>query len=207
MNASTSSATAQARQVLVATQVVFFVCVALCVAIAHPRDAEVYGISYYGVHAATLPLVAIGYGVGAVGLWRTARYLAPLDVPTIFTGGLRVIAVALPLLLLTPFNHGAFFNWAHMCIGIVIGVTQMSTTTYLLLRQRRVATTLAFLVQLAGGLVAAVSLPDWGFNHMLEGEVVFEVGFAWCLILWTHVAPARAVTRILGAAQRSECGD
>jgi hypothetical protein len=188
-----SPASVQARQVLVATQVVFFVCVALCATVAYPRDAEVYGISYYGVHAPTLPLVATGYGVGAVGMWRTAKYFAPLDVPPIFAPGLRVIAVALPMLLLTPFNHGSFFNWAHMMIGITIGVTQMSVSTYLLFRQRRSATTLAFFVQLAGGIVAALSLPDWGFNHMLEGELVFEVGFAWCLILWTYVAPTKRI--------------
>ena len=50
---------------------------------------------------------------------------------------------------------------------------------------------MAFFLQLAGGIVAAVSLPDWGFNHMLDGEMVFELGFAWCLILWTYVAPAK----------------
>jgi len=188
-----SPASVQARQVLVATQVVFFVCVGLCVLIVYPGNSEVSGISYYGVHAPTLPLVAIGYGVGAVGLWRTAKYFAPLDVPAIFAPGLRVVALALPLLLLTPYNHGSFFNWAHMMIGIVVGVTQMSVSTYLLFRQRRRATTWVFFLQLAGGIIAALSLPDWGFDHMLEGEVVFEVGFAWCLILWTYVAPIKRV--------------
>ncbi|MBW4029966.1 MAG: hypothetical protein HIU57_04710 [Acidobacteria bacterium] len=191
MSASSDSAPTQARQVLAATQVVFFVCVAMCVAIAHPRQVESYGISYFGVHAPTLPIISIGYGVASVGLWRSARFLAPLDVAPLFTSGLRVIALALPLLLLTPFNHGAFFNWAHMAVGTVIGVTQMSAATYLFVRQRRTTTTIAFFLQLAGGLVAAASLPDWGFNHMLEGELVFEVAFAWCLVLWTYVVPAR----------------
>jgi hypothetical protein len=163
----------------------------MCIFVAHSREAEIYGISYYGVHAPTLPLVAIGYGVGSVGLWRTATYLSSLDVPKIFAPGLRVVAVALPLLLITPFNHGAFFNWAHMTVGIVIGVTQMAISTYLLFRQRKFPTTVAFLLQLTGGIVAAVSLPDWGFNHMLDGEMAFELGFAWCLILWTLVAPAK----------------
>lgn len=158
----------------------------MCVAIAHPRDVESYGISYFGVHAPTLPIISIGYGVASVGLWRTARFLSPLDIAPVFTSGLRVIAVALPLLLATPFNHGAFFNWAHMGIGIVIGVTQMSAATYLFLRQRRTVTAIAFFFQLAGGLLSAASLPDWGFNHMLDGELIFEVGFAWCLILWTY---------------------
>ena len=174
-----------------ATQVVFFVCVAMCVAIAHPGDVESYGISYFGVHAPTLPIITIGYGVASAGLWRTARFLAPLDVAPIFTWGLRVIAVALPLLLLTPFNHGSFFNWAHMGIGTVIGVTQMGAATYLFLRQHRAATTVAFYFQLAGGLLSAASLPDWGFNHMLDGELIFEMGFAWCLILWTYAVADR----------------
>jgi hypothetical protein len=34
----------------------------------------------------------------------------------------------------------------------------------------------------------AWSRPDWGFNRLLEGEFVFEIGFAWCLMLWTYNA-------------------
>jgi hypothetical protein len=180
-----------ARHTLVATQVVFFTCVVGCVLVDPSKQAELYGISYYGVHAPTLPLVAIGYGVGALGMWRTASYLAPLDAPAFVAPGLRVVALALPLELLTPFNHGSFFNWTHMSIGIVIGVTQMVTGTLLVLRQGRPATTIVFSVQLFGGLLAAASLPDWGFNHMLEGEMIFEVGFSWCLVMWTYVAPAK----------------
>jgi hypothetical protein len=180
-----------ARHTLVATQVVFFACVVGCVLVDPSNQAELYGISYYGVHAPTLPLVAIGYGVGALGMWRTASYLSSLDVSAFVAPGLRVVALALPLELLTPFNHGSFFNWTHMAIGIVIGVTQMVTGTLLALRQPRPATFFVFLVQLIGGLLAAASLPDWGFNHMLEGEVIFEVGFSWCLVMWTYVAPAK----------------
>ena len=192
MKSSSGSVPAQARQVLVATQVVFFVCVAMCVAVAHPRQVESYGISYFGVHAPTLPIITIGYGVASVGLWRCARYLAPLEAVTAISGGLRVVSVALPMLLLTPFNHGTFFNWAHMAIGIVIGVTQMGAATYLYLRRRGALTTVVFLIQLVGGLVAAASLPDWGFNHMLDGELVFEAGFAWCLVLWTYAISSPA---------------
>ena len=105
---------------------------------------------------------------------------------------LRLVAIGLPLELLTPYNHGAFFNWAHMLIGIVIGVSQMGSSLFLALRQRRRAITLTCLLQLVGGIVAALSLPDWGFDHMLEGEVIFELGYSWSLVLWTFVAPARA---------------
>lgn len=185
------SVPAQARQTLVATQVVFFVCVVGCVLVDPSNQAEIYGISYYGVHAPTLPLVAVGYGVGALGMWRTANYLAPLGVSPSVSAGLRIVAWALPLELLTPFNHGSFLNWAHMSIGVVIGVIQMATGAQLVLRQPRPATTFVVVVQLIGGLLAAASLPDWAFNHMLEGEVLFEVGFSWCLVMWTFVAPAK----------------
>ncbi len=189
-----SPASLHARHVLLATQAVFFVCVALCVAVAHRGDAEIYGISYYGVHAPTLPFVVIGYGVGALGLWRTAKYLELLDVPAVLPVGMRVVATGLPTLLIFPYNHGSFFNWAHMTVGTVIGVSQMSIGTFLLVRARRLSASVAVFVQLAGGVLSAVSLPDWGFNHMLDGEIIFEIGFSWCVILWTYVAQSPSLT-------------
>jgi hypothetical protein len=180
------------RQVLVATQVVFFACVAASTLVAYGPDAEEYGISYYGVHASTIPLIVIGYGVASLGLWRTASQLARLEPAPVVVPVLRTVAIALPLELLTPFNHGAFFNWAHMFVGIAIGVSQMASGIFVMLRQRGRAATIACVVQLVGGIVAALSLPDWGFNHMLEGEMIFEVGYSWSLILWTRLAPARS---------------
>ncbi len=158
-----------ARHSLVATQAVFFVCVLACVVVDPSHEASTNGISYYGVHAPTLPLVVVAYVVGSLGVWRAARVVALLDVPAVIVPGMRVVALALPAELLTPFNHGSFFNWTHMIIGVVIGLTQMMTGTVLLLRHPRARTSAAFLVQLSGGLLAAASLPNWGVNRMFEG--------------------------------------
>ncbi len=182
---------ASTRQLLVATQVVFFICVAICSAIAYGPGAASSGISYFGVHAPTIPFIIIGYGVASVGLWRTAGQLDRLEHAPVVAPVLRVVSIGLPVELLTPYNHGAFFNWAHMLVGIVIGASQMASSLYLMLRQRRRSLTLTCLLQLVGGIVAALSLPDWGFNHMLEGEVIFELGYSWSLVLWAHLAPAR----------------
>ena len=180
-----------ARRLLVTTQVVFFACVAVCALIAYGASAESSGISYFGVHAPTLPLVVVAYAVAAVGLWRAAALLEGCDA--VVTSTMRVVAVGLPLELVTPYNHGAFFNWAHMVIGVVIGVAQMGASASVAWRYRQAALSLATLVQLAGGLAAAMSLPDWGFNHMLESEVLFAFGYAWCLVQWTYAPRVLAV--------------
>lgn len=176
----------QVRRILLVTQAVLLVCVGLCEVVTQGRGPEVYGISYFGVHAPTVALIAVGYGAAAAGLWRTAASLGELGEAPYFVLGVRVVAVSLPLELVTPFDRGAFFNWAHMAVGVVMGLTLMVVGTYLAWRQRRtVSGAVAFLVQLAGGVVAAFSLPDWGFDHMLEGEVLFELGFAGLLVPWT----------------------
>src|ERR1700686_4887194 len=39
--------------------------------------------------------------------------------------------------------------------------------------------------------VAAASLPDWHFVYLLQGEIVFQNGFAWCLIERTYALTDR----------------
>jgi hypothetical protein len=41
-------------------------------------------------------------------------------------------------------------------------------------------------IQLAGGIVGALSLPDWRFQYLLYGEMLFEFGFGLCLLQWTR---------------------
>ncbi len=189
------SVVSEPRHSLVATQVVFFACILACVVVDPSHQADSNGISYYGVHAPTLPLVAIGYVVGSIGVWRTARYVQLLDAPAVVGPGLRLVALALPAELLTPFNHGPFLNWTHMGIGVVIGVTQMLAGTVLMVRRPGPLTRATFLVQLVGGLIAAASLPSWGINQMILGEVIFALGFSGCLVRWTYETPVESASR------------
>ena len=39
------------------------------------------------------------------------------------------------------------------------------------------------MVQLAGGLLCAASLPDWHFAYLLPGEIIFQIGFAGSLLV------------------------
>jgi hypothetical protein len=41
-------------------------------------------------------------------------------------------------------------------------------------------------VQLAGGIIGALSLPDWRFQYLMYGELIFELGFCVCLFQWTR---------------------
>jgi len=46
-------------------------------------------------------------------------------------------------------------------------------------------------VLLLGGAPAAASLPDWNFSYLLHGEVIYQPGFGWCLVEWTHALYGR----------------
>jgi hypothetical protein len=69
----------------------------------------------------------------------------------------------------------------------VLGALWQLAITLRLLRVRRTMRSVAgFTLQLVGGLAAAASLPNWNFAHLLLGEIVYQVGFSWCLIEWTY---------------------
>ena len=44
-----------------------------------------------------------------------------------------------------------------------------------------------------GGAMATASLADWSFSYLLQGEVIFQLGFGWCLIERTHALYGRRV--------------
>jgi hypothetical protein len=175
----------QARHLLVITQAVFFFTLLVCFFINHGSTAQADGISFYGVYAPTIAIVITGFTVAAFGLWRTAWYFARTDAPVFSVVGLRIIALGLFALLLTPYDQGTFLNWAHMVVGVSMALIQLGIVFLLLKRRRTPLCVTGFAVQLTGGIVGAFSLPDWNFMFLLQGETLFEIGFGLCLVEWT----------------------
>ncbi len=182
----------RARRIVLASQGVFFGALTLCVLLIHDHVAQNDGISYYGVHAETIVFAVVGYVVASVGLWWFAGILRDEGIEAVGWVSARVVSVMLILLLLTPFNKGAFLNWAHMTVGVVGALVQLGASWRIMRRRATTLASVGFWVLLVGGVVAAASLPDWGFTHLLTGEIVFEIGYALCLSAWASELRAGA---------------
>ena len=151
----------------------------------HDPTVENDGISFYGVYPPTIPLLIGAFAAGGVGLWRSAGALGT-RWPAL-ASALRAVASGLGLLLLTPYSLNAVFNWSHMTIGVVMALVQGGITIALVRRDPRVGTWAIFSLQLAGGLLAAVSLPAWPVAYLLQGEIVYEIGFGIAVLAWLRV--------------------
>jgi hypothetical protein len=105
-------------------------------------------------------ILIAGFSIAVVGLWRTARYFAQTDAPAFSVVGLRVVTLGLFALLLTLYNQGAFLNWAHIVTGVTMSLIQLSIAILLLRRRRSALSLTGFVIQLLGGVIGALSLPD-----------------------------------------------
>jgi hypothetical protein len=176
-----------ALRLLLTTQAIFFLAIAWCMLLEHNFAADSAGISFYGVTSRTVVIAIVGYVAAAIGLWRTSLLFRRGGVHILVWVGLRAVAVMLILLLLTPYDAGTFYNWAHMTVGVVGALIQLALSISLLRLYGSRASYLGFAIQLIGGILGAFSLPDWRFQILLYAETIFELGFAWCLIEWTKV--------------------
>jgi hypothetical protein len=181
----------QTRHILLVTQALFFFALIWCLILNHGPTAENDGISFYGVYHETIPLLVGGYAVAFVGLWRTSSHFKVAGVPALTWVGLRVIAVLLFVLLVSPYNEGALLNWVHMIAGVLGALFEIEVALQLLRESRSFRTITGFVVLLIGGIIAAASLPDWEFTYLLQGEIIFQLGFGWCLIEWTYALAER----------------
>lgn len=169
---------------LTLTQALFFASLGLCVAINHSVTASNDGISFYGVYPSTIVIVLVGYAAASIGIYSASSWLRDNGAPATAVRGARVVALGLPLLLATPYNRGTALNWAHMLIGVVMALAQGAATISLVRRRRGAGAWAVFAVQLAGGLIAAASLPDWSFPWLLPGEILYELAYGASLFLW-----------------------
>lgn len=179
------------RHFLLVTQSLFFFALAWCLILNHSPTAENDGISFYGVYHETVALLIGGYAAAFVGLWRTSSTFKRVGVPSFTWSGLRIIAILLFVLLVTPYNQGTFLNWTHMIAGVLGALLELEVALQLVRESRSLRTVLGLVVLLLGGAISAASLPDWHFTYLLQGEIVFQLGFAWCLIEWTYALGER----------------
>ena len=164
---------------LYAAELTFGATVIVCSLILFDHSVSVYGISYWGIRLETVPILAIGLMATSLMLFQAASRL-PDQKPFTYTAAcFRVVGVGAILLLLTPYTAGTFFNWAHMTIGATFFLAQTATSGYLYFKLPRDSwLSSAILVQLFGGILAMLSLPDNLLTFMLQGEVLFQIGFA-----------------------------
>jgi hypothetical protein len=141
----------QTRHFLLGTQLLFFFALAWCLILNHGPTAENDGISFYGVHHETVPLLIGGYAAAFVGLWRTSTHFKVSGVSTFTWVGLRVIAILLFVLLATPFNRGAFLDWTHMVAGVLGSLLELEVALQLVRESRALRTVLGLAVLLLAG--------------------------------------------------------
>ena len=180
---------------LILTQSLFFASLGLCIAINHSETASNDGISFYGVLPSTIVLVIVGYAAASIGLYSASNWLRDAHAPLIAVRGARAVAIGLPLLLATPYNQGTVWNWSHMTVGVVMALAQGAATISLVRRRGGAGSWVVFSVQLAGGLLAAASLPDWSFPWLLPGETLYELAYGASLFLWIDELGGRPTRR------------
>ncbi len=70
-----------ARRILLRSQGIFFLLLAICIGINHGSAARTDGISFYGVYHRTIVLLVLGFCAAATGLWRAASCFVEGNAP------------------------------------------------------------------------------------------------------------------------------
>lgn len=172
----------------------FFACVAICLAISHSATTEHDGISYFSVHATTLPVILLGYLLVITGMLAAVRRLPDHELGNRLALPMRCMPILFVALLCTPFNKGTLLNWTHMTVGVALAVAQGVATIWLCSVLPAIRVLAAAGLELVGGVICALSLPDSTFNFLLQGELLFNLGFCLCLIAVVHDAASTAPT-------------
>jgi hypothetical protein len=153
---------------------------AVCILI-RPASLRVdYGVSYLGVFTNTIVPYAVALLGAAFFIWRASDLLTDLDHSALIGRAMKIMALELVGLLLTPYTH---FEAAHMFFGSSLFLVQLGLA-FLAIRwlggnDRQIPLLTGLMV--LSGLAAAYYLPkSQGFE--LQTQVLFQLAF-WVLFI------------------------
>ena len=172
-----------ARRLLLLAQFAFWSCVVLCFAVTGGGLGHNHGFSVYGGRWTTILPWAVGIAAAAMLIWRAADALADEDPP--LARFLRVNALLLAFILLTPDSIDRFFYVAHIVASVVLFLFQALVGLWLVLRARTSLVLQLYLLQIGAGLVAGASQAQW-IGLLSPGILVFQVAFGGLLVCLPH---------------------
>ena len=159
---------------------VMAVMLAVCILI-RPESLRVnYGVSYLGVVTNTIVPYAAGFVSAACCIWRASELVTELDHGVIVSRSMKIIAIQLVGLLLTPYTR---LDPAHIFFGSTLFLLQLGLA-FLAIKwlgggDRNIPLLAGLMVM--SGTAAAYYLPQTrGFE--LQTQLVFQLAF-WALFI------------------------
>ncbi len=169
---------------LIYAQVGFFFCLAVAVVINNAGFAHNRGLSFYGEHWDTAVPFGLGFLVCDFFLLHAGRILTRLGTARVFDSLLRILAMLLLLILLTPDNLNNIYAWLHIIASTVLFLFELGFAVWLTMRVHHDTFTWFLLGgQLIAGGVAMFSVFQ-ATRYLSEGSLFYQVFFG-ILLVWT----------------------
>lgn len=144
------------------------------------------GMSYYGVHRKTIPILIVGLSVCTIWFIKASRQF---DVPGVghsVSKSIRIFLAAVFMIFITPYSVNNDFDLAHRAIGTLLFLWQLALSLeWTLGRARDLVSWLAISLELTGGLIAFLALSVETHGYQFEGQLIFQIGF---FLLLNHVS-------------------
>ena len=152
----------------------FAAAITLCV-LLQPQGLRLdFGLSYYGSQPLTVLPFALGVGGGALLLWSSAGF----ELPGFLRRTMRLFAICLVGVLLTPYRAGPVFDDLHTAIGSLAFLLALLQVAWIAARYRpRGVHLLDLALQLVAGVACALWVPT-KTGYLLEAQLVFLAAWA-----------------------------
>ena len=169
---------------LIYAQASFFVCLSAAVVINDAGFSQNRGLSFYGEHWDTAVPFGLGFLLCDYFLLRAGRILTRFSHTRIFDSLLRILAMLLLMILLTPDNLNNVYAWMHIFASTLLFLFELGFAIWLTLRVYHDLFTWFLLAgQLIAGAVAMFSELQ-ATRYLSEGSLFYQVFFG-ILLVWT----------------------